>query len=269
MNLFQIEALKAYTEHPDQSDFFSHTHDTCELYCFISGNAAYSVEGNIYPLAPGDIIVSRNAETHHLMLKKSTPYTRITVFFKPDKDLSPELKEAFLTAFQDRPIGLYNRYSAAQFPDSHWLYYLNSICGTDDNIKRQIYLMALLRELTDCFPMVKDNPVEVSPNNMIRVTHFIDRHLTETLNLDLICDRFFISKAQLIRNFKKNLGTTVGDYINTKRLLLARDLILEGHNPTTVYLQCGFRDYSAFFRAYKKKFGCRPGYTKEQPHRDY
>lgn len=263
MQLFQIEAYKMYTEQPDQSIFVPHAHDVFELFCFLSGNAIYSVEGNIYQLSPGDIIVLQNTEMHYLILRKSVPYTRFSIYFKPDCGLSSEDKAALLAPFVNRPIGLYNQYQASQFRDRHWVYYLEELCRTEDSLRQQIYLATILRELADCFPFVKENAVPLYTDNIIKVTHFIDSHLTESLSLDQICDRFYISKAQLTRNFKRNLGTTVGDYIITKRLLLARSMILNGQNPTNIYLQCGFHDYSAFFKAYKKKFGYAPKNTQE------
>lgn len=263
MQLFQIEAHKMYTEQPNQSIFPPHVHDTFELYCFLSGNAVYSVEGNIYQLSPGDIIVLQNTEMHYFILRKSVPYTRFAIYFKPDNDLSPKDKAILLAPFVDRPFGLYNQYRADQFRDRHWVYYLEQMCQTKDPLRQQIYLAALLRELADCFPLIKENIAPLYTENIINVTHFIDRHLTESLSLDQICDRFYISKAQLTRNFKRFLGTTVGDYIITKRLLLARNMILNGQNPTNIYLQCGFHDYSAFFKAYKKKFGYSPKNTQE------
>ena len=47
MKLFHIRASESYTAKPEQSQFSSHTHDTYEIFYFISGNAEYSVEGNI------------------------------------------------------------------------------------------------------------------------------------------------------------------------------------------------------------------------------
>ena len=263
MNLFQIDPHLMVTQKPEQSTFAPHTHDFFEIFYFLSGDAVYSVEGTIYPLLPGDIIIMRNAETHNLILKSNAPYHRISIHFNPSKEMSKDLFETFMYPFVERPLGIYNQYTAAQFNNPNWQYYLKNVCETDNTVKRQVYLMTFLQELTDCFQILKDEPTYVSKNSIVEITHYIDRHLTDELNLDIICKRFFLSKSQLTRNFKKNLGTTVGEYINTKRLLLAHNLINEGQKPTAVYLNCGFHDYSSFFRAYKKKFGYKPKTTKD------
>ena len=118
--------------------------------------------------------------------------------------------------------------------------------------------MALLQELVDFFPQVKQMPTIRFADNVLNITHYIDNHLSDPLTLEQICEHFYISKSQINRNFKTNLGTTVGDYILTKRLVMAKTMIQHGQKPSSVYLQCGFNDYSTFFKAYKKKFEHSP-----------
>ncbi len=49
-------------------------------------------------------------------------------------------------------------------------------------------------------------------------------------------------------------GSTAWDYILVKRLIRARQLILSGVSITGASMRCGLRDYSAFYRAYKKRY---------------
>lgn len=263
MNLFQVRAVKLDDETPNQAP---HIHNEHEIFCFLAGDAIYSVEGTIYRLSPGDILVMKNTEIHNLTLQKKSPYRRITVHFKPTDGISQDMVNTFLTAFTDRPIGHYNLYSSTHFQTDQWIYYLNKMCEETNNIKQQVYLMTLLQEISSSFPLLKEKSPGADSDIVNKVTHYIDRHLADSLNLDVICQRFFTSEAQLTRNFRKNLGATVGDYILTKRLVLARDLIESGEKPTTAHLKCGFKDYSSFYRAYKKKFGCSPKTTKSGMH---
>ena len=118
--------------------------------------------------------------------------------------------------------------------------------------------MALLQELCDCFPKIKEMPIVNPSDNLNRITHYINTHLADSLHLEDICEQFYISKSQLQRNFNSNLGITIGDYILTKRLIYAQSLIKKGKKPTEIFLQCGFQNYSGFFKAYKKHFGHSP-----------
>ena len=55
-------AWKNYDEKPKPSMYDLHTHEIYEIYYFISGHAKYFIEGNIYPLKKGDIIITKKAE---------------------------------------------------------------------------------------------------------------------------------------------------------------------------------------------------------------
>ena len=258
MYLFRIENHNRLTHKNMQSNFPAHTHECYEIYCFLSGNLMFSVEGNLYPLEPGDIMLFNKTETHHIILEDDTPSARMCVHFSPTSDLDPDFGQVFLAPFQDRSLGIHNLYPAHMSPDSKRLYYIEQICNTDDVIKKQVYLMALLQELADEFPKIQASPIVPSKSNISNVTHYINTHITDSLSVEHLCERFYISKSQLHRNFKNVLGITVGEYILSKRLVLAQNLIQKGKRPTSIYLECGFQNYSVFFKAYKNKFGHAP-----------
>ena len=54
------------------------------------------------------------------------------------------------------------------------------------------------------------------------------------------------------------MGTGIYQYIQKKRLLIARQRMAEGQKPVDVYALCGFGDYTAFFRAFRKEYGLSP-----------
>ena len=44
---------------------------------------------------------------------------------------------------------------------------------------------------------------------------------------------------------------------------MCRDAILSNENITKIYLMYGFKDYTSFFRAFKKEYGISPKEYKE------
>ena len=102
-----------------------------------------------------------------------------------------------------------------------------------------------------------------SNKKMIDVIDYLNEHLTDDISIDFLADTFFLSRYHLMHAFKEETGYTIGNYLTTKRLLLARDLIQQGKPITNVCYECGFRNYSTFSRAYKKNFGSSP---REQFH---
>ena len=58
--------------------------------------------------------------------------------------------------------------------------------------------------------------------------------------------------------FKSETGLSLGHYITAKRLQKARRLIAEGRALTAVCYDCGFTNYSTFYRAWKKQYDLSP-----------
>jgi AraC-like DNA-binding protein len=90
------------------------------------------------------------------------------------------------------------------------------------------------------------------------LVHYINQNLEQELSIEALCKQFYLSRAQLCRFFKTTIGTSVGKYITAKRMVKAQNLILRGYKPTEVFPQCGYQNYSSFFRAYCKFFGYSP-----------
>jgi len=87
---------------------------------------------------------------------------------------------------------------------------------------------------------------------------YINNHLTEEISVETIAESCYISRYHLMHLFKGETGYTLFDYITEKRLALARDLLKTGMPVTEACFASGFKNYSTFFRAYKKHFHSSP-----------
>lgn len=47
-------------------------------------------------------------------------------------------------------------------------------------------------------------------------------------------------------------------YLTKKRLVLAKNLLRKGIPIHNIYQECGFQDYTSFFRTFKKEYGITP-----------
>jgi len=229
-------------EKPDLSEYKMHTHDYYEVLLFISGDADYTVEGNIYRLHPGDMMIMNKSESHHLVLRSDAPYERLVAHFNVDDEKIREF-------FKSKPSGKNSLYKAADIPD-RWRFYLEKACGEG----LHFYMLPLLYEMAD-MGLPKNDSITDKAQQIIE---YINQNIQNELSLDTLCEKFYLSKAHLNRIFKKATGTTVWDYITVKRLFFARRQISHGTNPTDAYISSGFHDYTTFYRAYKKQFNEAP-----------
>ena len=90
------------------------------------------------------------------------------------------------------------------------------------------------------------------------VLRYINENFNDDISLDSLSEQFFVSKYHLSREFKRLVGTSVYRYIIQKRLIMAKQKMLAGLNPTDVYCNCGFGDYANFYRAFRAEYGISP-----------
>lgn len=255
-----IKIRSSHDDNPDKTNFYMHTHDTHEIFCFLGGEAKYCVEGTIYAMSPGDIFLMKKGEAHSLLLTSSRPYDRLYVNFNEDAILKRYSSK--ITEFIDKkPLGNYNRYPSLVFKNNNCIFYLNQILKNKDIDEQRLYLTVLLVELMNC----PRNYIKVeSTVEIIRsITEFINLHLKDDITIDMLCKKFHISKTHLSRKFKSTTGSTISKYILKKRLILANELMAKGISPTNIYTECGFRDYTTFYRAYKEIYNCSPKHYKD------
>lgn len=255
MNDILFTCDRMLTQNPNLNNFHMHTHDFYEIYCFISGNAKYLVEGNIYKMNHGDILFIKKAEAHSLQITSPSPYERTVINFNACAVTDKGTRE-ILSSFDRLPLGKGTCFPFSMFKEKHWMYYIDKINSSESSDAKRLYLSVLINELYECCTDVLN--LRAEQDSFSDIITYLNDHITEALTLDSICECFYISKSQLNRKFKRMTGSTVWEYITAKRLLMARELLQHGEVPTKVYLKCGFNDYSSFYRAYKAKFSESP-----------
>ena len=223
----------------------------------MDGNAVFHIEGSSYRMQPGDILLMRPAEAHYVEQDPNGPYERICLNFEPDLLGTLDPENQLMRPYYDREPGKRNLYRLSADEVVKLRGYLDQILKTQDRLKAVANLILLMRQIDSLFE--KANGEISQPDTLeYRIIRYINENLDGELALAELCDKFFISRAQLCRRFKKITGTSVGKYISAKRLILARNLLLQGKKPTEVCADCGYQDYSTFYRAYLNYFGCSP-----------
>lgn len=236
-----------------------HTHNYYEVYCFLHGDAIYHIEGSSYQLKPYDILLINSNESHYVEFLSDAVYDRMCFHFR--KEFVEHIdKSGFLLApFEKRDLGISNLFRTTNMKESNCKFFIDLMAADVSNREAHlsVTLFSLLNELARYFTFLPDTDksVETQTGEIIR---YINDHIGEELLLDSIAEHFYISKIQLLRIFKKELGTTVHNYITLKRLVAAQQMLSLGNRPSKIFQDCGFTNYSVFYRAYKKHFGCAP-----------
>lgn len=264
VDLDEFNLSHTVDKHPQQKEFIMHLHNNLEIYLFISGKATYTVEGNEYDLAPGNLVLLQEAESHCINFLSDVPYERYVLHFKPSLLDSVDPLRRLLRPFYDRALGSDNLYRPSELSGSA-LSCMKAMCtDSADPYEQRLAVISnvlpLLRDIGDSFQRKKEPDLQSSLAGQI--TAYINEHLFEELSVLSIANQFFMSVSQVERIFKKSIHSSVWKYINAKRLAVARSKIENGSSAYAACEECGFGDYSSFYRAYVRAYGEKPSEYK-------
>lgn len=249
---------------PDQSRFVLHTHPKVELFYFVKGSGTFHIEGNAYPLESGDLLIMQPAESHYIELDLTQPYERKVLHFNLDVLKAIDPKGYLSSPFLSHIPGKQNLYKSHRFHFGSCEHYFDTMMtpGPDPRVSIYAGLVPLLHELYSIHTNFSEDVNSVPDSVAYQIMRYLNENLDKAISLSDICRTFYISRSQLCRVFRKSTGVTVKSYLTVKRLVKAKQLIDAGEQATHAYLRCGFNDYSSFYRAYVKYYGCAP--TKNQ-----
>lgn len=245
----------------------SHSHDYYEFYFFLEGNVDIYIKDKPYHIKPGNFLIIPPGIQHYPhFLDHTTPYRRFILWISTDycsRLTQASLDYVYLlqlvtttnnylfindvitfNQIQSRIFSLIEEVKSNRF-------------GKEASVSLQInslilYLNRLVYE--------RNHIAGPSGNKDLHIAlcDFISNHLDEDLSLARLEKEFFVSKFHISHAFKDNIGLSIHQYITKKRLQACKDAILSDSSITSTYELYGFKDYSAFFRAFKKEYGMSP-----------
>lgn len=245
---------------------YFHTHDFYEMYLLVSGKVVYKTEGNEFHLSPGDILFINIGQRHRpFLIDPNVSYERIVLHVNPSilQNLSNnqvDLAECFT---RDNYV-VYRFTKDAQDRIRVLLGKLLTLQNNPqfgDQLLSHAYLIKLFVEINQ---YNNDESVYTLSNEMKNkqmvavIKQYITEHFDEDMTIDELADYASISRSHFMHTFKNTTGMTAYQYIQKIRLQSAKSLILDGHSFTDASLECGFNDYSGFYRAFCKEYKQSP-----------
>lgn len=255
---FRLFHIKDQTK----KEFSYHYHDFHKVVIFISGKAAYHIEGKSYQLKPWDILLVDRHAIHRPEIDPSVPYERFILWIKNDLPQSDLLK-CFQKA-NDRSYNLIRLNPDVQEKLKDILLEMEASAHTDgfckDILTQSLFLqfMVYLNRIFLEKQYIIDPRSYTFDSQIDSLLRYINHNLDENLSVENLASKYYVSKYHLMRKFKEETGYTIHSYIINKRLLLARTMISQGTPILKAAQESGFREYSTFARAYRKQFGKAP-----------
>lgn len=248
-----------------------HLHDYYEIYFFISGNAKYFIEKQVYSLNYGDLLITNNNEIHKSVVVPDEIYD--VIYMQVDPKLIKLLsspKFDLLNCFINRPHGKNNKIFLEEKQLNSVIELLQKIeqAYNSTSLGFEILLISYLLELLLIINLSFNENIEATESpttfdTLTSILEYIDLNLSKDLSLQALEDKFNINRFYLSRLFKKNVGSTLHEYILFKRLALAKKLLENKKSVTEACELSGFNDYYHFIRIFKKYVGTSPGQYKK------
>jgi len=261
-----------YYDDTNFSNVKSHTHDYYEFYFFLQGEIDLMVSGRAFPMKAGDVALIPPGISHHMINRnESVPYRRFIFWVSKDyyeqlKNLSADYSYIINQATEHGIYVYHNGLSVFNALHSKCYLLLEEI-HTERFGKETKITLCVNDLMLHLNRMAYENlhPVKHSEDQSlyINLMQYIEEHLEEDLSLDELARQFYVSKFHIAHIFKENLGLSIHQYITKKRLDMCRNALLSGSNISKTFHTYGFKDYSGFFRAFKKEYGLSPKEYKE------
>ena len=245
-----------------------HHHDFFEIYFLMAGDVTYLIESKIVHVMPGDLLLISPKELHQVCIRpEMDAYERYVLW------IDPQTIQRLSSVSSDLLLGLdpaqpgYGNQLRLKPKDRAMVQDLLEALNRETNSEG--YGADLLREslLTQLLVIINrlvahqgsqiDEDTRTS-RAVTQVINYINLHYGDPLSLDMLADKFYISKYHLSHEFNRQVGTSIYRFIQKKRLLIARQLMAQGKKPNEVYNHCGFSDYAGFYRAFKSEYGTAP-----------
>ncbi len=258
---------------PKISNVEVHDHDFYEVYFLLNGDVSYWVEGQVYNLEPGDLLLINPLVLHRpIVLENSKVYERIVLWinkkyleemFFSDDNLSNCFKKVKET--KNCLIKISNEFELSDLT-SNLAKLVHEYYGDEfaNKMYAQSVFIQFMIELNRIVNKSKVNKLAAHKQSRLvsDVLKYIDLHYNKEISLDELAQNFFVSKYHLSHEFSKEVGTGVYRYIMLKRLTVAKQMLNQGIQATDVCFKCGFKDYTNFYRAFKSEYGISPKYNK-------
>lgn len=250
----------------DEKAMEMHIHDCYEVYFSISGVKQFLIDNKVYDIAPGDLFLINQYDSHYLTQIEKEKHERIVIMIDPDYMKEISSKETNLDAcFQERNEKFSHKISLTSDQQSRFLYFVNKILTSNgyghDLLERATFteLFVLINQIVNekNSDKVEDRPSTYN-EQVDAILSYLNNNIQYPISIGDLSKQFYISESYICRIFKSATGTTINKYMTARRISIAKSLLAEGIGVSDVCEKCGFSDYSNFLKAFTKSVGISP-----------
>jgi AraC-like DNA-binding protein len=238
-------------------EYAPHAHDTFSIGAIESGSQIARMKGKREETGPGDLYLIDPGVVHDgapggegYRYRMIYPDTKLLVDIL--EDVSGKAFNATPSFPREVPR---DPQMASAFHAAHRA--LESGAGALESEEGMFRLLAALFDRHGSAIIV---PLDTSERTAVgRARDYLIESFDTDIGLEELAKVTGLSRAHLIRAFRKEYHITPHAFLTDKRVREARKLLRAGRAPADVAIQCGFADQAHFTRHFKARTGVTPG----------
>lgn len=235
--------------------------DFYHLIIVLKGNFTYIINGKEIKMSANDaLLLSPGTERKRLPHPESADY--ILMNFQINNKYAVDSFIHFKNGITPSMRNLLNSYPFRYYNNISYShkFYKHPAYSTDD-LHSELMTGVILHNIFNCILIELLNSANYTKNNIHvnRIIRYVNDNVTAPISLTDISKAIHLSKEYTSKVFKKEMNMTVTDYIISKKLSLAKAMLISGDMGVgDIAEKLGYQDYNYFSRVFKKHYGLSP-----------
>lgn len=247
----------------------SHSHDFISLFYILSGSCTYNVDGNLYPVKKGDLVICNSGVMHG---KTLSPEEEVSEFQVGLSSLSIEgLAPNCLIGKDETPVTTIKKH------EQEFLKCCSDILleeekrepGWELMLKTMVMKLVViyLKDARVCPGHEENCSLDFASFDKTAVANtlmtFISENYMQNISLDTMSKSMYMSPVYISKVFKEETGESPINYLIKVRLSKARELLEAGNLSVKAAARLvGYEDAYHFSKLYKKYYGHSPSQSR-------
>lgn len=249
-----------------------HDHDFTELTYILSGKGKYLVEGKVYDIEAGDVIICNPGVKHqNILVNPKEPTVEFFAGFTGFhfKNMPPNS-----IVLKDGSYVLHTTTESKQEIAKHCYEMIaeneSAQIGKYFMLKAHLMqiLLLMIRDITEVEERTQKGCTFESYNKSYavkKIINYLNENYENKISLDQIAHNMYLSPVYISKIFKEETGESPINYLIKIRLEKAKDILLnsDGGSIKSIANSVGYEDVYHFSKLFKKYYGISPLYYKK------
>ena len=268
----QLISIERLEEKAEISMSESHLHDYYEIYYLSSGKRRFFINHTLYDIDTGDVILVNRGDIHRTQVSTSgESYTRHLIHFSQElvnmvDPLIPASK--LLKCFETKKIHIA---APSMHSFNSLLHKLENESKFEDEYNKELCLIHFMEFMINLNKNSTQSTLKFTEDldeyedRIQNVCRYICNYYNRPITLDEISKIAYMSPTYFSKKFKKVTGFGFNEYLNSVRVKMAMNMLVETrYSITEIAMYCGYQDSNYFGDVFRKLTGMSPSAYRKQ-----